>query len=151
VQQHRRRDVVKAGQTVREGNPFVSPAAGTSVEALIRQHELFDSNGFTHFRQDSPRWNPQFKVFVDYEYFLQCLNQWGREGFGLNEQVLVDYIQSTEGAIGQSSYQDWAEELQVLLSGAYGLTKREVDALSLLAQRWQNKALQHNFIPAFQQ
>lgn len=84
VRQRRRRDITSKGTLVRQGPTFYSPNITSSTEDLIQQNQLFDSNGFTHTRKDAPLWNPSYKVFADYEYFLQCLNRWGRKSFKLN-------------------------------------------------------------------
>jgi hypothetical protein len=67
--------------------------------------------GFAHYRHDAGRWNPNYRVFADYEFFLQCVSLWGCSRFKLNPEVLVNYVQSSEGIIGQSSYKDWVTEL----------------------------------------
>ncbi|WP_233501888.1 hypothetical protein [Acaryochloris thomasi] len=117
-QQWRRRDVISEGQVVKTGKPFISPQADDTIADLIAQRSLFDSNGFTHRRQGAPHWNPDYRVFCDYEYFVQCVAG-GRE-IGLNAQVLVDYVQTSEGEIGRSNYGQWAQELQQLYKGRHG-------------------------------
>lgn len=151
VQQSRRRCVVNQEQeVVRDGKPFISPCTGTGVEALIQQHELFDSNGLTHQRVNAPRWNPAYRVFADYEYLLQCCSQWGRVGFKLNEQVLVDYVQRSDGVIGRSSYRDWASELQAILNAeSPALTLKDREVLAQWSKRWKEKASSHEPVPAF--
>jgi hypothetical protein len=49
------------------------------LSTLITQRSLFESNGFTHYRADAPRWNPDYRMFADYEFFLGRLRQWGGE------------------------------------------------------------------------
>jgi glycosyltransferase involved in cell wall biosynthesis len=110
-QQRRRRDVVKEGNIVREGKPFISPSDCCEPTALIQQRELFDSNGFTHVRSGCPQWNPAYRVFADYEYFLQSLSLWGKNSFQVYSPALVNYVQTSDGVIGQSSYAEWAHEL----------------------------------------
>lgn len=116
-QQWRRRDVLKDGQVIKQGTPFVSPNDKTTFEDLITQRSLFDSNGFTHRRMGAPKWNPRYRIFCDYEYFLQCVSQsdcaWGND-FIFNPEILVNYVQTTDGIIGQSGYGEWARELQQL-------------------------------------
>jgi hypothetical protein len=75
VQQRRRRDTIQNGKPVKLGQPFTSPNADSTICELIRHEELIDSNGFTHERLGAPRWNPDYRVFADYEYFLRCLEQ----------------------------------------------------------------------------
>lgn len=150
VQQLRQRDVIQDRQTVRSGKPFISPCTNTDTIALIQQQELFDSNGFTHILKNAPSWNPAYRIFADYEYFLQCLCQWGNQSFKLNEQLLVNYKQNTEGVIGQSNYQDWVNELQAILKGNYPvISSEDRSALSSKVQQWQRKSLQNQQIPAF--
>ena len=76
-QQNRCRTLISNGIVVKPGQPFISPSREADVSALIRQEELFDSNGFVHHRDGAPYWNPQYRIFCDYEYFLQCLSLWG--------------------------------------------------------------------------
>ena len=116
------------------------------------QRELFDSNGFVHCRQDAPRWNPHYKVFADYYYFLQCLKVWKPEGFKLNPLVLVDYVQTSDGVIGQSSYGDWSGELESILNNAdiaQIFTTEEVEELHQQAKAWRKKHSQSEAIAAF--
>ncbi len=113
-QQFRRRDIVRNGQTVRQGKPFISPASDTTAESLLGQRDIFDSNGFCHVLDDAPRWNPNYRIFADYEYFVQCLSRWGTEKFLLNPLILVNYTQTSEGIIGRSHYGEWAFELSQL-------------------------------------
>lgn len=105
ARQQRRRDVIRNGSVIRQGKPFVSPSNCCSLQQLLWQQEIFDSNGFVHYRSNAPRWNPQFQVFADYEYLLQCACIWGEGGFGLNNSILVNYIQSSIGIIGSSNYE----------------------------------------------
>ncbi|NJL56667.1 glycosyltransferase family 2 protein [bacterium] len=150
VQQWRQRDVVSNGQVVRPGKAFISPSAGTRVEDLIQQRELFDSNGYTHRLENAPRWNPGYRVFADYAYLLQCLDCWGRDSFRLHPRILVDYRQTSEGIIGQSSYREWAAELQSLLDGNSSvLSPGDRPLLLGLIRRWQAKAPDNQTIPAF--
>ncbi|MEO0854786.1 MAG: glycosyltransferase family A protein [Cyanobacteria bacterium J06648_11] len=115
TRQSRRRDITRDGKAVKRGNSFISPSFPANVEALIRHRELFDSNGFIHRLIGSPRWNPSYRVYADYEYFLQCLCVWGRDRFAVLPEVLVDYVQSSDGVIGQSGHGEWAAELKQLL------------------------------------
>jgi glycosyltransferase involved in cell wall biosynthesis len=149
VQQSRHRDLYQNGLLVRQGKTFISPDADCTVEDLILQRQLFDSNGFAHLRSRSisggdsnaPRWNPDYRIFVDFEYFLRCLDCWGSEGFALNPTVLVDYVQSSEGIIGRSKYWEWAEEIELLCaSGHYSrLDSESIMGLSTLARSWRER------------
>ena len=150
VQQRRRRDVVQAGRVQRQGQPFVAPAPGTALTDLVQQRALFDSNGFTHRRAQAPVWNPDYRVFADYAYLLQCMAQWGRPAFSLQAAVLVEYVQRSDGVIGQSSYQDWSAELQTLLHGASpAFTTAERAALEARLKQWQAAAQAAKPVPAF--
>lgn len=149
VQQSRHRDVYKNRQLIRQGKTFVSPNADCTVEDLILHRQLFDSNGFAHIRSGAPRWNPDYQIFIDYEYFLRCLGCWGCEGFALVPEVLVDYVQSSEGIIGRSKYVEWADEIESLTealrerlcaSGQYPiLDSRSIMELSNLARSWRER------------
>lgn len=143
VQQQRRRDVVQAGQVVSQGKVFVSPTAECTVADLIQQKELIDSNGFAHYRIDAPQWNPDYQVFADYEFFLQCLSRWGQSSFRLNPKRLVDYVQRSDGVIGQSSYSQWVDELRRILtnSSCYpALENEDVVSLEHYLGKWQQQA-----------
>jgi glycosyltransferase involved in cell wall biosynthesis len=150
-QQLRRRDVMRDGEVVRRGMPFVSPSDRCTSTALIHQKELFDSNGFTHYRQDAPRWNPEYRVFADYEYFLQSLSTWGHESFQVYGEVLVNYVQTSDGVIGQSNYQEWAMELRLLLEQReqYGILEAERQCLSDLIQVYCRQHQQGKVLAGF--
>lgn len=140
VQQQRRRQVRDRGVVVARGQSFISPRANAVIDALIGHQELFDSNGFAHYRQNAPTWNPDYRIFLDYEYFLQCLGIWGRQGFRINPQVLVEYVQSSEGVIGQSSYGDWLGEMRQIIAqvSAYPvLTAQDRATIEQVVQQWQ--------------
>ncbi len=140
-QQWRRRDVLQEGQVVKSGKPFISPHADTTIADLIAQRSLFDSNGFTHRRQGAPPWNPDYRVFCDYEFFLQCIS--AGHDIGLYPQVLVDYIQTSEGEIGRSNYGQWAQELQQLYSSRLrydGIAKGWADWMPEAIDKYQDKA-----------
>jgi hypothetical protein len=141
--QHRRRDIAKSGTNIRQGKPFVSPSVECGIRELILQQEIFDSNGFTHYRQATPAWNPSLKVFADYEYLLQCAGNWGESTFKLNSQVLVSYIQSSEGIIGRSTYEQWAKELAAIAHNCNRypiLQSQDIERLQQLVHVYQNKA-----------
>lgn len=143
VRQHRRRDIIKDGNTIRQGKPFISPGARCNICSLIWQQEIFDSNGFAHYRADAPRWNPAFKVFADYEYLLQCASIWGNSAFQLAPPVLVNYFQSSEGIIGSSTYAQWAAELEAIAHNwnCYpALRSHDVERLHQLIHLYQSKA-----------
>jgi hypothetical protein len=150
AQQLRHRNVTQDGRVVRRGKPFISPHAQSTTQDLIQKKTLFDSNGFTHVLMGAPTWNPVYRIFADYEYFLQCLCLWGNQCYGLNQRVLVNYTQSSDGIIGQSSYQDWIQELQSILQGSYPALSPD-DRLELfsLIKRWHMKISQKQPIPAF--
>lgn len=152
VQQRRRRDQVRGTLLVRSGHPFLSPTETATVEDLLTHRELFDSNGFVHRRQTALRWNPRYRIFADYEFFLQCLNLWGQNCFQLHPAVLVDYVQRSDGIIGQSSYEEWAIELEQILNSSAeyaALNEQTQTQLWQRVQQWRNKATSHTAIPAF--
>ncbi|GAP99859.1 glycosyltransferase family 2 protein [Leptolyngbya sp. NIES-2104] len=140
--QQRQRNVEENGTIVRAGQPFLSPPPDCTLTDLIEQRSLFDSNGFTHYRENAPRWNPEYKVFADYEYLLQCVQLWGREPFKLQSQPLVQYIQSSMGVIGRSTYSEWADELQSILESRddHALTESEMAMLTQSLESWRFRA-----------
>jgi len=148
--QKRRRDVVRDNKTIRTSKVFLSPSdAHCTLEQLITQQETFDSNGFTHYHDHALQWNPNYRIFADYEFLLQCTNRYGRNQFQLNPQVLVNYIQSSEGTIGCSNYGQWAEELKQIIHEAafYSLTPPQIERIYQLAQIYHHRA--ENRAPAF--
>jgi glycosyltransferase involved in cell wall biosynthesis len=149
VQQHRRRDLVHEGQVIQSGVPFISPTTAHAKD-LTEHRQLFDSNGFTHRRHSQLCWNPNFTVFADYVYFLQCLELWGGDAYRLIESVLVTYVQRSDGVIGRSLYGQWATELEQILQqskDASVFNLEQIEWLQQLAQIWQNQA--ESRIPAF--
>jgi glycosyltransferase involved in cell wall biosynthesis len=116
--QQRRRDVIRDGLVVGSGKEFFSPSPDCTIEQLIRHQQLIDSNGFAHrnTRDLSLMWNPSLKIYIDYEFLLRCINRWGRSSFKMNPATLVDYVQTNQGAIGSSSYRQWAEELDWIIA-----------------------------------
>ncbi|MFK0732235.1 MAG: glycosyltransferase family 2 protein [Gloeotrichia echinulata HAB0833] len=143
AKQQRRRDVIRNGSIVRQGKSFVSPSNCCSLQQLLWQQQIFDSNGFVHYRSNAGRWNPQFKVFADYEYLLQSACIWGESGFGFNDNILVNYIQSSSGIIGSSSYEQWASELLLIVANADNylvLQDNAIERLEQLADTYSTKA-----------
>ncbi|NET55375.1 MAG: hypothetical protein F6K47_04060 [Symploca sp. SIO2E6] len=54
--------------------------------------------------------------------------------------VLVDYVQTSDGVIGQSSYGEWSKELQSILNTAdiaQVFTQEEVEELHCKAKAWR--------------
>ena len=152
-QQLRRRDAIVDGHLIRKGKPFVSPKCGTSIAELLAHRALIDSNGLIHPCADAPRWNPSYRIYCDYEYFLQCLqltSMWASPI--VLEAVLVKYIQSSEGEIGGSSYADWADELQRLYDERERFTSLNSDWAAWMPAaiaKYRNKAKAKAPIPAF--
>ncbi|NEQ48470.1 MAG: hypothetical protein F6K00_35045 [Leptolyngbya sp. SIOISBB] len=74
---------------------------------------------------------------------MQCLQQWGDEAFALHLAVLMDYVQTTDGIIGQSHYGEWAQELYRICETAklQSVVQPYTTHLRSLADRWQAKAL----------
>jgi glycosyltransferase involved in cell wall biosynthesis len=139
--QRRRRCALSQGQVVKAGKKFISPQANCTLADLISHRQLMDSNGFSHYRIKAPSWNPDLKIYVDYDYLLRCNSCWGRSSFLLNPQVLVDYTQTNEGIIGRSSYQDWGVELEQIYQNQASydnLLDEEVKILQSLADKYQN-------------
>jgi hypothetical protein len=109
------------------------------------------SNGFTHYRDNCPQWNPDYRVFADYEYFLQSLGYWGSETFQIYSQVLVNYVQRSNGVIGQSNYQDWVSELALLSQqqARYSCLLDQDEFLSGLIDRYLVKHQQGKVLSGF--
>ncbi len=150
--QYRCRNIVSNGVIVKAGKPFISPNVNSNVFSLIEQKELFDSNGFVHVKENAPRWNPEYRIFCDYEYLLQCVQVWGQDRIRLLSKVLVNYLQSSEGVIGQSSYLDWVRELNLILQNRqkYQIINSSVhQLLKLKLETYQARAHKNQAIPAF--
>lgn len=148
--QKRRRDVIHQDKTIRTSKLFLSPSnPNCTLEQLITQQEIFDSNGFTHYDDEALKWNPNYRIFADYEFLLQCHKKYGSNQFQLNPQVLVNYIQSSQGTIGGSYYGQWAEELKLIVhqAGFYSLKSHQIERIDQLAQMYHHKA--NNRAPAF--
>lgn len=135
VKQKRRRDIMENDRLIHQGKQFVSPSTDCcSLSALLAQQEIFDSNGFAHYRINAPKWNPQLKIFADYEYLLQAAQVWGENAFGFNNSILVNYIQSSTGIIGSSSYQQWATELSNIVANSCNYAVLQGDTCEVLKQ-----------------
>jgi len=109
-----RRDVYRDGQRVRTGKQFIRPLPGATDEDFVRSSPSawFDSNGFVHRRHDGIRFNPSTLIMSDYEYLLQCFSAWGLGSLAVCGEELVDYVQSSDGIIGRSSWSDWLRDLE---------------------------------------
>lgn len=143
--QERIREVWQQGKKVKTSKKFISPETGTELEELVTHQQLFDSNGFTHYLQQAPVWNPNYRIYCDYEYFLQCLSNWGQFAFRLNPRVLVEYIQTNQGVIGQSNLKDWALELLEIFKSKrdYSILRNNPDWVTQIArlhQRYHQKS-----------
>ncbi len=153
ARQNRRRDIVRDGHSPKQGKPFLSPSASTTAYSLIQQRDIFDSNGFAHYRHDAHRWNPNYRVFADYEFFLQCTSLWGEARFRLNPEILVNYVQSSSGIIGQSSYAEWVRELKEIYSNSYQysvLIDKDVTSwFPQIIQNYEKKVVSGLKLPAF--
>lgn len=136
--QQRRRDVIEAGVVVKRGKEFFSPSLDCSIDELIRHQQLIDSNGFTHRANAQLNWNPDLRIYIDYEFLLRCVDLWGREEFAIDPVVSVDYIQTNQGIIGKSNYQDWARELEWIIEHHHSypcLNQGDILALNLLKDK----------------
>ena len=109
--QQRRRDVIRDGVVVKRGKEFFSPTSDCTVEELISHQQLIDSNGFVHrnTRDLSLTWNPELKVYIDYEFLLKCICHWGGESFRINPSILVDYVQTNKGMIARAALEQHAD------------------------------------------
>ncbi len=154
--QKRSRQVWQNGTVVVRGKTFISPSFDSNVDDLICHRELVDSNGLTHTLADAPRWNPEHRIYCDYEYFLQCLSLWGSDRFEINPKPFVEYIQSNQGIIGQSDYGSWAMELKQILANheSYSILASDSEylrALELLFEQYYQKHEKRQNIPAFKE
>jgi glycosyltransferase involved in cell wall biosynthesis len=152
--QQRRRDIIQDGVVVKRGHEFLSPTSDCTVEELISHQQLIDSNGFAHrnTKDLSLTWNPELKIYIDYEFLLKCICQWGRASFAINPSILVDYVQTNQGTIGKSSYQDWAKELEwIIARQEFYPCLKEQDLLTLdrLKDKYLSRHQQIRQIPAF--
>ncbi len=152
--QQRRRDVVRDGAIVSSGKEFFSPTLDCTIEQLIRHEQLIDSNGFAHRnnRDLSLMWNPDLKIYVDYDFLLKCINQWDRSRFRINPVILVDYVQTNQGIIGSSNYRQWAEELEWIISHEQSypcLNAMDIQTLDRLKNEYLCRHQKINNIKAF--
>ena len=150
--QQRRRDVIEAGIVVKRGKEFFSPSLDCSIEELVNHQQLIDSNGFSHQAHARLSWNPDLRIYIDYEFLLRCVDLWGREQFAINPVVLVDYIQTSQGIIGRSNYQDWGRELEWIVEHCRSyscLNKDDILALNLLKDKYLSRHLEVKQIAAF--
>ena len=152
--QQRRRDIIRDGVVVKRGKEFFSPTSDCTVEELISHQQLIDSNGFAHrhTKDLSLTWNPLLKIYIDYEFLLKCICHWGRESFRINSSILVNYVQTNQGMIGKSNYQDWAKELEWIIAhkGLYPcLNKNDILGLDRLKDRFLARHQESQKIAAF--
>jgi glycosyltransferase involved in cell wall biosynthesis len=152
--QQRRRDILQDGMVVKRGEEFLSPTPNCTVEELISHQQLIDSNGFAHrnTKDLSLTWNLELKIYIDYEFLLKCVCHWGRESFGINRSVLVDYIQTNQGIIGRSNYQDWTKELKWIIDRRElypCLEENNILTLVLLKEKYSYRHQKFDRIAAF--
>jgi glycosyltransferase involved in cell wall biosynthesis len=152
--QQRRRDILQDGKIIKQGKEFYSPTSDCTLADLIAHRQLIDSNGFAHRSTEKLSWNPSLKIYIDYEFLLQCVSCWGGEGFSINPSILVDYVQTNQGVIGSSSYEDWAKELEYIVHhhsnyACLGLNK--INAIANLATCYRTRSLNDNQITAFKE
>ena len=147
VIQQRRRDIFIDGKCVKRGKSFFSPSENVNIGDLLHPGKaLFDSNGFVHFREGAPKWSEKLKIYIDYEYLLNVVQNWGEKSFVFMSDTLIHYIQTNEGQIGISTYRMWGTELEEIyesqkhrqLFSLYGI---EIEILDLIRkyQRLGNK------------
>ena len=152
--QQRRRDILKDGAVMSSGKEFLSSTSDCTIEQLIRHEQLIDSNGFAHrnSRDLSLMWNPDLKIYIDYEFLLKCISHWGKDSFAINPAILVDYIQTNTGVIGKSNYHQWATELEWILDRhkLYSCLKElDLQALDRLKCEYESKHQIFSKIQAF--
>ena len=150
--QARRSRGIWQGDKFQRRSSFISPQDNTTIAELIIHQQLFDSNGFVHLAENAPFWNPNYRIYCDYEYLLQCIQTWGEDRFKMMPNILVNYIQSERGVIGSSNYRDWASELRsILFDKSYSLLKKREyrSQLETLQRKYDALARQERAIPAF--
>ena len=152
--QQRRRDIVRDSVVVKQGKEFFSPTSDCPVEELISHQQLIDSNGFAHrhTKDLSLTWNPELKIYIDYEFLLKCICHWGRESFRVNPSILVNYFQTNQGIIGKSNYQDWAKELEWIIAHKEFypcLNENDILRLARLKDTFLNRHQENHQIAAF--
>jgi glycosyltransferase involved in cell wall biosynthesis len=152
--QLRRRDIIQEEEVVKQGKEFLSPSFDTTAFDLLNHRQLIDSNGFAHIQSSSPllKWNPNLKIYIDYEFFLRCVCIWSADKFLLNPKILVDYVQTNLGIIGSSSYQNWIYELQLILNKRYiysCLTIEIADEIDKLIDKYTRQGIKSDQIQAF--
>jgi hypothetical protein len=109
-------------------------------------------DGFCHRANAQLNWNPDLRIYIDYEFLLRCVDLWGRAKFAINPVVLVDYIQTNQGIIGQSNYQDWAKELEWMVKNYHlysCLSEGNILALNSLKDKYLLKHQEVQQIAAF--
>lgn len=112
--QDRRRDVYHDGKLIRRGKDFIGPRLDATNRDFVMGNAMFDSNGFIHKRNKSTKFNENLLILADYEYLLRCFSEFGLGAFSLCHKHLIEYIQTTEGIIGKSSWADWLSELNYI-------------------------------------
>lgn len=150
--QRRRRDRVSADGERIQGEVFLSPKPEDELADFVSHRALFDSNGFAHRLPFAPRWNPDWRIYSDYEFLLQCLNRLSAEEIGVSRDPDVLYVQNPSGVIGGSGYAEWAEELDRLVAAAAAYEALAGEALAqveALARRYRDLAGRQAVIPAF--
>jgi hypothetical protein len=77
------------------------------------------------------------------------LRPWAYE---TNAQVLIQYVQRSDGVIGQSIYHNWVDEMQQICQtrDRYAiLTHETIESLHQQLSRWQSMTQQKKAPPAF--
>ena len=116
AQQNRWQYMTKDDVVIQKNGPQLSPMSACILKDLVKPNKssYFDSNGFAHLRTNSPKWDPEYRVFCDYTYLFNSIRNWGTNNFYFLEIPLVDYIQTSDGVIGTSNYSEWAKEFNMI-------------------------------------
>lgn len=111
-----RRDIYQEDQCIQKGKEFLRPALDATCKDFVQNSPKawFDSNGFTHKKQDNLRFNPNTLIMSDYEYLLQCFSLWGEDALTILPKELVLYVQTNQGIIGQSNFYDWLKDFEFI-------------------------------------
>jgi len=150
-----RRDAYKDGKRIRKGKEFIRPLSNAISEDFVKNNSnaWFDSNGFVHVKNDTLRLNDNLLIMSDYEYLLQCFSFFGLKSLTVLPQELVKYIQTSDGIIGKSNFQDWLKEFEYIWDNRsnYRIFS-EVDPepwLSDHIEEIRSKALANEDLPGF--
>ncbi|BDS10246.1 glycosyltransferase family 2 protein [Aureispira anguillae] len=150
-----RRDSYRDGLRIKTGKEFFRPSLDAIPQDFVQNlpKAWFDSNGFTHRKQEQIRFNPNTLIMSDYEYLLQCFSIWGLHSLAILPKELVLYIQTNEGIIGQSTFSDWLKEFEFIQQNSAQYSIFELVPpepwLSEQIETIRSKAIANKALPGF--